>query len=67
MRKLSIVSYMYTRTIAGKLFNKRKVVNELNMIVVLQVWCVVVTHRGINMSHVDLLFQVILVSSRTLN
>ena len=26
-----IVSYMYTRTIAGKIFNNRKVVNELNM------------------------------------
>ena len=38
-----IVSYTYTRTIAGKIFNNRKVVNELNMVVVLQVWCVVVT------------------------
>ena len=26
-----IVSYTYTRTIAGKIFNNRKVVNELNM------------------------------------
>ena len=26
-----IVSYAYTRTIAGKMFNNRKVVNELNM------------------------------------
>ena len=26
-----IVSYIYTRTIAGKIFNNRKVVNELNM------------------------------------
>ena len=32
-----IVSYTYTRTIAGKIFNNRKVVNELNMVVVLQV------------------------------
>ena len=59
-----IVSYTYTRTIAG---NNRKVVNELNMVVVLQVWCVVVTPRGINMNHVDMLLQVILVSLRTLN
>ena len=35
-----IVSYTYTRTIAGEIFNNRKVVNELNMNVVLQVWCV---------------------------
>ena len=62
-----IVSYTYTRTIAGKIFNNRKVVNELNMVVVLQVWCVVVTPRGINMNHVDMLLQVILVSLRTLN
>ena len=27
----AIVSYTYTRTIAGKIFNNRKVVNELNM------------------------------------
>ena len=26
-----IVSYTYTKTIAGKIFNNRKVVNELNM------------------------------------
>ena len=26
-----IVSYTYTRTIVGKIFNNRKVVNELNM------------------------------------
>ena len=32
-----IVSYTYTTTIAGKIFNNRKVVNELNMVVVLQV------------------------------
>ena len=37
------------------------------MIVVLQVWCVVVTPRGINMSRVDMLLQVILVSLKTLN
>ena len=30
-----IVSYTYTRTIVGKIFNNRKVVNELNMVVVL--------------------------------
>ena len=29
---LPIVSYMYTRTIPGKLFNNRKVANELNMV-----------------------------------
>ena len=62
-----IVSYTYTKTIAGKIFNNRKVVNELNMVVVLQVWCVVVTPQGINMNHVDMLLQVILLSLRTLN
>ena len=35
--------------------------------VVLQVWCVVVTPRGINMNYVDMLLQVILVSLRKLN
>ena len=35
--------------------------------VVLQVWCVVVTPPGINMNHVDMLLQVILVSLRRLN
>ena len=58
---LPIVRYTYTRTIAGKIFNNRKVVNEL------QVLCVVVTPQGINMSHVDMLLQVILVSLKTLN
>ena len=40
--------------------------NEI-WIVVLQVWCVVVTPRSINTSHVDMLLQVILVPLNILN
>ena len=38
-----IVSYKYSRTMVGKIFNNRKMFNELNMVLRLQVWCVAVS------------------------
>ena len=66
-RSSPIVSYTYTRTIAGKIFNNRKVVNELNMACGTAGMVCSCNSSGINMSHVDMLLQVILVSLRTLN
>ena len=62
-----IVSYTYTKTIAGKIFNNRKVVNELNMDCGTAGMVCGCNSSGINMNHVDMLLQVILVSLRTLN
>ena len=62
-----IVSYTYTRTIAGKIFNNRKVVNELNMNCGTAGMVCSCNSSGINMSHVDILLQVILVLLKTLN
>ena len=61
-----IVSYTYTRTIAGKIFNNRKVVNELNINCGTAGMVCSCNSSGINMSHVDMLLQVILVSLKML-
>ena len=60
----SIVSYTYTRTIAGKIFNNRKVVNMNCGTAGMVCSC---NSSGINMSHVDMLLQVILVSLKMFN
>ena len=62
-----IVSYTYTRTISGKIFNNRKVVNVLNMNCGTAGMVCSCNFSGINMSHVDMLLQVILVSLNMLN
>ena len=56
-----IVSYTYTKTIAGKIFNNRKVVNELILNCGTAGVVCSCNSSGINMSHVDMLLQVIVV------
>ena len=62
-----IVSYTYTRTIAGKIFNNRKVVNELNMDCgTAGMVCIVGNSSRYKYESCDML-QVILVSLKILN